>query len=327
VALHNTASPNKAQWQSCPVPKRLENLSSYYSGMGWHGGPHLFIDDSKIWLFTPLTSKGVHSPSWNSTAWGIEMVGDYDCESFESGFGLAVRRNAVAAAAILLKKLGKPCNGQTLRFHYEDTRTTHACPGKHVKKAEILREVAARMEGPLIAVPGAKKPTRYLVLMTEFDGPTDEQDNAYGGEVNGDALECAIPCKVPQAQRSIAIYRGNRSCIARVNDLGPWNRYDDYWNGTGHPKVETQMADRNRAENGHVPTNPAGLDATPRVFDELGIKGESGTRQAMVEWEFVLPPHHEEGGPHEGEGEHPIPPPKPPTTRPAWWERLLLHRR
>jgi N-acetylmuramoyl-L-alanine amidase len=328
VALHNTASPNKAQWQSCPVPKRLENLSSYYSGMGWHGGPHLFIDDSKIWLFTPLTSKGVHSPSWNSTAWSIEMVGDYDCESFENGFGLAVRRNAVAAAAILLKKLGKPCNGQTLRFHYEDTRTTHACPGKHVKKAEILLEVAARMEGPVVAVPIPRPRTRHSVLMTEFGGTGDAQDSAYGGRVHPDALEVALPCKVPAAQRSVAMYRGGKSCVARVNDLGPHNKTDDYWNSKdGRPKCEAQMAGRIRAENNIVPRNIAGLDATRAVFDELGIKGKEGTRSAVVEWEFVHPPHHEEGGPHEGEGEHPIPPPKPPPTRPAWWERLLLDRR
>jgi hypothetical protein len=322
VALHNTASPNAKQWQSCPVQTRLRNLTSYYSGMGWHGGPHLFVDNELIWLFTPLTKPGVHSPSWNSTAWGIEMVGDYDCDSFETGFGLAVRHNAVAAAAILLKKMDKPVNGHTLRFHYEDPRTTHACPGKHVKKSEILAEISARMAGPLIAgttPTKKKKPTRYTVLMTEFGGRGDAQQSAYGGHVNPYAFEVALPCKVPAAQRSIAIYRGSKKVIARVNDLGPWNKTNDYWNHDGIPKCVMQKAGRNRAENHQVPTNSAGLDATPAVFDELGIRGEESTRQATVEWEFVHPPIDHE----DNEGEHPIPPPEPPRELQPWWARVL----
>jgi N-acetylmuramoyl-L-alanine amidase len=330
VALHNTASPNKAQWQSStPIPQRLRNLSSYYSGMGWHGGPHMFIDDKLIWLFTPLDRPGVHSPSWNSIAWGIEMVGDYDSEPFDSGFGLAVRDNAVAAAAILLKKIGKPCNSQTLRFHYEDARTTHACPGKHVKKLEVLKEITARMAGPVLVAPKpAKKRKRYRVLMTEFGGTGDRQESAYGGMVNPDAFEAAIPCKVPAAQRSIAIYRsGGKSVIARVNDLGPHNKTDDYWNDEGgRPACEDQRANRQPAENGIVPRNVAGLDATRAVFDELGIPGKEGTRQATVEWEFVHPPIEADAGDATAaEGEHPIPPPKPPplTAPTPWWARLL----
>jgi hypothetical protein len=319
VAMHNTASPNKSQWQSAtPIPQRLRNLTSYYSGMGWHGGPHMFVDDKFIWLFTPLDRPGVHSPSWNSTAWGIEMVGDYDSEPFDSGFGLDVRRNAVAAAAILLKKLDKPCNGETIRFHYEDTRTTHACPGKHCKKSEVLKEIAARMAGPVLIPLRPKKRQRYTVLMTEFGGTGDRQESAYGGMVNPDAFEVALPCKVAAAQRSIAIYRRGRSVIARVNDLGPWNKTDDYWNGAGKPRCEAQMPGRLQADNGRVPTNMAGLDATRAVFDELGTRGGEGTRQATVEWEFVHPPIDHT------EGEHPIPPPAPPSTAPRpWWERVL----
>jgi N-acetylmuramoyl-L-alanine amidase len=292
--------------------------------MGWHGGPHMFVDDKLIWLFTPLDKYGVHSPSWNTSAWGIEMVGDYDAEPFDSGFGLAVRHNAVAAAAILLKKINKPANSQTIRFHFEDPKTTHACPGKHCKKGELLTEIAARMAGPVSIPPPLPKPRpRYRVLMTEFGGSGDREQSAYGGMVNPDAFEVAVPCKVPAAQRSIAIYRAGKTCVARVNDLGPWNKTDDYWAHGGRPKAEKQKIDKTRADDGLVPTNSAGLDGTRAVFDELGIKGKEGTRQATVEWEFVHPPIEE------GEGEHPIPPPKPPplTAPQPWWARLLGVRR
>jgi hypothetical protein len=334
VVLHNTAAPTSTQWKSTSIQTRLKNLTSYYSGLGWHGGPHLFVDDQGVCLFTPLTVRGVHSPSWNGVAWGIEMVGDYDTESFDTGFGLAVRKNAEHVLAALLRKIGKPVTPDTLRLHYEDRKTTHACPGKHVKKAEVLAEVTALMvpapkppivvaKSPGAAVPPPAPPKRYAVLMTEFGGRGDPQESCYGGTVNPRAFEVALPCKVSADKRTIAIYRGTRRVICRVNDLGPWNRTDAYWLGSGHPKAEQQKVDRNYAENGLVPTNSAGLDATPAVFNELGITGAESTRSANVEWEFV-PPALDKSEPEPGD--HPVPPPKPPPapqpTR-TWWQALL----
>jgi hypothetical protein len=310
VVLHNTAAPTSKQWKSSPIPQRLRNLTDYYRGMGWHAGPHMFIDDTTIWLFTPLTEKGVHSPSWNSVAWGIEMVGDYDVESFESGFGLGVRKNAEGAMAALLKKIEKPCNSTTLRLHKEDSKTTHDCPGKHVVKSTVIEEVQARMAVPVDAPPplddlGAD---RFRVYMTEFGGPGDTQESAYGGMVNPRAFQSAVPCKVPKEQRAIAIYYEDRTVISQINDLGPWNKTDDYWNGTGVPKCVSQKANGTKAQNNMVPTNIAGLDSTPAVFEELGIPGKPGYRSATIIWEFVKPPLDETD-----EGEHPLPPPDLPT--------------
>jgi hypothetical protein len=324
VVLHNTAAPSSKQWQSSPIQQRLRNLTDYYRGLGWHAGPHMFIDDTTIWLFTPLTEKGVHSPSWNGVAWGIEMVGDYDVESFESGFGLGVRHNAEGAIAALLKKLGKPCNSTNLRLHKEDSKTTHDCPGKHVVKATVISEVQARMASPVPPPPDELGADRFRVYMTEFGGKGDAQDSAYGGVVNPSAFQSSLPCKITnEQQRTITIYYRGKECISRINDVGPWNIRDDYWNGTGVPKAVKQKAEGTRADNRMVPTNPAGLDSTPAVFDELGIAGKEGTRSATVEWEFVKPPLDEVA-----EGEHPVPPPDPPPPPPstetvAWIKQLL----
>ena len=65
--------------------------------MHYRNPPHLFVADDLIWVFTPLTVAGVHSPSWNDVAWGVEMVGEYDIETF----GDAVRDNTVSALAAL----------------------------------------------------------------------------------------------------------------------------------------------------------------------------------------------------------------------------------
>jgi len=99
----------------------------------------LFVDDKQIWAFTPLTVSGTHSPSWNKVALGIEMLGDYEKEAFDSGRGLNVRKNAVAAIATLSAILG--LDPGTMRLHREDPLTTHACPGKNVRKLEVIQEV------------------------------------------------------------------------------------------------------------------------------------------------------------------------------------------
>lgn len=144
IALHNTATPNLAMRPQGFLRKHIDNLVEYYRDeKKWSAGPHLFIDDHQIWVFTPLTVTGRHSPSWNALALGIEMLGDYNTDRFDSGRGLAVRKNAVAAMASLSGALG--LDPDTMRLHKEDAATTHDCPGKNVSKAEVISEVKAAM--------------------------------------------------------------------------------------------------------------------------------------------------------------------------------------
>ena len=144
AVLHNTAVPNLAQRPAGLTRQHIDGLASFYRDtQGWSAGPHLFIDDHQIWVFTPLTVKGVHSPSWNSIAWGVEMLGDYSKESFSAGRGLAVRKNAVSALATLHSLLG--LDPSLLKLHKEDPKTTHACPGGNVKKDQVIAAIQAEM--------------------------------------------------------------------------------------------------------------------------------------------------------------------------------------
>jgi hypothetical protein len=150
VVLHNTAAPRIADWHKVTGEQRMQNLAHNYQMQGWSAGPHLFVADDLIWAFTPLTTPGVHAPSWNSVSWGVEMVGDYSTESFTTGPGLKVQNNTVAALATLHAALN--VNPSTLRLHREDPRTTHAgCPGDNVIKADLIERVrsliAARRAG------------------------------------------------------------------------------------------------------------------------------------------------------------------------------------
>ena len=140
IVLHNTGIPSLAQRPKGLTQQNIRDLEAFYRDeQKWKAGPHLFVDDKQIWVFTPLTVSGTHSPSWNKLALGVEMLGDYEKESFSAGRGLKVRRNTVAALATLSAVLG--LDPHTLRLHREDPLTTHACPGKNVRKLEVIQEV------------------------------------------------------------------------------------------------------------------------------------------------------------------------------------------
>ncbi len=139
--LHNTGVPTLAQWHEVDGHTRMQNLQHYYRDtQGWSAGPNAFISSDYIWVFTPLTTSGVHSPSWNEISLGIEMVGDYSKESFNP----LVKSNTVKALAILHLALG--LDSHTLRFHREDPRTSHKdCPGKSVIKQDMIDLIHAEM--------------------------------------------------------------------------------------------------------------------------------------------------------------------------------------
>jgi hypothetical protein len=145
IVLHNTGVPNLAQRPNGLTQQQILNLQSYYRDQqGWSAGPHLFVDDLQIWAFTPLTVPGVHSPSWNQLSIGIEMLGDYQTDEFDTGRGMKIRDNAVSAMASVSSVLG--LDPTTMKLHHEDPQTTHRdCPGKNVMKPDIIMRVQAAL--------------------------------------------------------------------------------------------------------------------------------------------------------------------------------------
>lgn len=150
MVIHNTGAPTLKQWHDSPADRpaglrrteqRLANVTHGYRQQGWKGGPHLFIDERFIWTFTPLWLKGTHSPSFNSIAWGVEVVGDFDREEWSAQH----RALVVAAFAILHEWRG--LDPSSIKLHKDDPRTTHDCPGKGIasKKAEFIAEVRQAM--------------------------------------------------------------------------------------------------------------------------------------------------------------------------------------
>jgi Subtilase family/N-acetylmuramoyl-L-alanine amidase len=128
------------------------------------------------------------------------------------------------------------------------------------------------------------------IYSTEFGGGSDyPQESAYSGIVDPDQPQAALPAKLPSSTRHILVTNSanGRSVYCLVNDRGPWNLNDAYWADNRRPATEYQMENGIPAENGSVPTNPAGIDLTPAAMQALGVMGPINSRSALVNWQFA----------------------------------------
>ena len=124
VVLHHTSIPDTqvarlkdGSWDAREIglteqqiytkrQKQLSWIRDYYRDqLGWDRGPHLFIDDRWIWIFTPMYHPGIHAAKGNGTAQaysiGIEVVGHYEHVQWPE----PVARNVGGAIAVLHERL------------------------------------------------------------------------------------------------------------------------------------------------------------------------------------------------------------------------------
>lgn len=128
--LHNTGKinwPGVVNGKTITPEQRLDNMSVGWRNAGFKGAPHLVLPpDGLVWLAWPLWKPGTHSPSWNSSFWGIEMVGDFRVEKPTD----ALLRTAAMAMAGMYRMIGQVVDKEHFHLHKEDPNTTHKdCPG------------------------------------------------------------------------------------------------------------------------------------------------------------------------------------------------------
>jgi hypothetical protein len=212
VTIHHCGAPSLAQRPNDFQAQHMLNLQSYYRDeKHWSAGPHLFIDRQKIWVFTPLTERGIHAVSFNGTHWGIEMLGDYDVETPNP----RVLSNTYRAASALLKKIGR--TESSANFHRDDPKTSKTCPGTKIDKATFRAALAAVMAGgaavthPVSIVLDGKKtgirasitPSRNIVeaMLSELN------DSVPGTDVPGE-----------DQLVSAAVFYRNRNCAVEFDN-------------------------------------------------------------------------------------------------------------
>jgi N-acetylmuramoyl-L-alanine amidase len=117
------------------------------------------------------------------------------------------------------------------------------------------------------------------IIATEFGGPNDPNNSAYSpyGPLLG-GFYVALPARFEQTPRPNVIVVNNAtgaSATASVEDVGPWNTQDPYWETGTRPQAEsgTDMTGRQ--------TNGAGIDLSPDLADAIGIVGKG-----KVDWYF-----------------------------------------
>ncbi len=136
IVIHHTAAPSLSQRPLGFTYQHMINIKEFYKSKNWDRGPHLFIDDSKIWTFSPLTERGIHAVSFNKTGIGLELLGNFDSENPWEERGLKVVKTAVEAVKAIMEELhlDKEC----IRFHRDDPKTNKTCPGINFSKKKFL---------------------------------------------------------------------------------------------------------------------------------------------------------------------------------------------
>ncbi len=139
--LHHTWKPTRESWRGHST---ILAMKRYYEQQlwrdaqgrlreGWTEGPHLFVADDGIWLFSDIRFDGVGVYGHNYRTRHLEMVGDYDNE-LPSG---ATLRNTIVALGVLHEKLGLDI--RNLCFHRD--YSSKSCPGWAVQKEWIIPHV------------------------------------------------------------------------------------------------------------------------------------------------------------------------------------------
>lgn len=179
--------------------------------------------------------------------------------------------------------------------------STHTTPAPSVRvPTDVPATGPKRIPTPVHVEPppvvaGKKPDLRFTVTATSFAGSNDSvssRTGAYDGKIiNGDTeLAAALSYHFPGRPPAIRVFyqpTGRSVDNIPVRDVGPWNTNDRYWETSAHPASETQYANRTKAQNGRVPTNPAGLDLSPAVWRALGYVGDPQQAQGKVSWDFV----------------------------------------
>ena len=130
LVIHHTWKPTKNDWKG---ESTLNGIKNYYEGKAWNAGPHLFIAEDGIWLFSPMNKKGIHSGVGNYRSIGIEVVGDYDVHKWSG----KTKSNAISAIKILMTRL--KINTEMIKFHNDFS--SKSCPGHAITKEWLFNEI------------------------------------------------------------------------------------------------------------------------------------------------------------------------------------------
>lgn len=131
MVLHHTWKPTLESWNG---RTSIYALKAYYERLGWSAGPHLFVTDDAIWLFTDMYDVGIHAGAGNGTvnngySIGIEVVGNYDGSKWSS-------KTAEMVTGAMRSLMGKlKLTNNDIKFHRDFS--SKSCPGSAITKEYV----------------------------------------------------------------------------------------------------------------------------------------------------------------------------------------------
>ncbi len=143
IFLHHTWKPTPETWRGLST---IMAMKAYYERQlwrdsqgrlreGWTAGPHLFVAQDGIWLFSDLRYDGVGVYGHNYRTHHLEMVGDYDVSKPTD----PILESTIVALGALHERLG--LDVRNLNFHRDFS--SKSCPGWAVTKEWIIPLIEA----------------------------------------------------------------------------------------------------------------------------------------------------------------------------------------
>lgn len=130
---------------------------------------------------------------------------------------------------------------------------------------------------PLPLPPTPPALTQQTGITATVFGGKDVQYSAYTGKrLNATDLYLSLPATFKGERPKVRVFANGKAIEAPIEDKGPWNIDDPYWETGARPQAETGTDKRGRK------TNLAGIDLSPELGRRLGIDGKG-----KVDWEFV----------------------------------------
>ena len=118
------------------------------------------------------------------------------------------------------------------------------------------------------------------ITATVFGGAADYNTSAYDPNkvLNDTDFYVALPDRIEGTRPKVRVVNQVTGAFAEasIEDVGPWNTDDPYWEKDTRPQAESGTDEKGRTTNG------AGIDLSPALAKALGIEGKG-----KVDWDFV----------------------------------------
>jgi N-acetylmuramoyl-L-alanine amidase len=143
----------------------------------------------------------------------------------------------------------------------------------------LCRGIAAVLSG-LHFTPRGVPDYQTDIVASVFGGEGDYNVSAYDEDkvLNDTDFYVALPDRFEGERPLVQVYnrKTGKVEIAQIEDIGPWNIDDPYWDLGSRPQAESGTDMSGRATNG------AGIDLSPALAEALGVDG-----MGKVDWKFV----------------------------------------